>query len=155
MQKTTFCAALLSCLSAAAPIIEFLEDTIPSELIDKREFAVINFYDNSDTSKEINQVFELAHEKFTELEDTGQVIGRDVGWFRLNIELYPHLKMEDVDKPNQVITGHRLKRNLNFLSMEAELEQEALQMAGIVFDMTGNWVEQIACEDIMGEQRHT
>ena len=51
-------ASALSAAMAAAEIVEFTEETIPYELIEKVEFAVINFYDNSETSKAINMVFE-------------------------------------------------------------------------------------------------
>lgn len=50
-----------------------------------------------------------------------------------------------------MITGHRLKRNLNFVSIEGELDEEASQMAAIVFDMSGNWIERIECDEIMKE----
>ena len=80
-------------------------------------------------------------------------MARDVGWFRCNIEELPQLKMEEVDKPNQVITGHRLSRNLNFLSLQDTIENEANQMAAIIFDMSGNWIEPLMCDDIMAAER--
>ena len=52
-----------------------------------------------------------------------------------------------------MITGHRLKRNLNFLKLEDEIEKEASHMAGIVFDMTGSWLDEIQCDDIMSPER--
>ena len=47
-----------ACVSVMSKIIEFNDETIPIEHIDRVEFAVINFYDNSETSKAINMVFE-------------------------------------------------------------------------------------------------
>ena len=137
--------AALVCASTMAKIIEFDEHTIPYELIEKVEFSVINFYDNSETSKAIKLVFEKAHDKFVELEEAGEIVARDIGWYSCNIEEYPHLKMEEVDKPNQVITGHRLSRNLNFVDLKDTIENEASQMAAIIFDMSGNWIEPLMC----------
>lgn len=82
-------AKALSATIAIAEIVEFTEETIPYELIEKVEFAVINFYDNSETSKAINMVFEQAHDKFKGLEEAGEIVARDVGWFRCNIEELP------------------------------------------------------------------
>ena len=53
-----FLSFATACVSVMSKIIEFTDDTIPIELIDKVEFAVINFYDNSETSQAINMVFE-------------------------------------------------------------------------------------------------
>jgi hypothetical protein len=66
------CATLLSSLAnAGVPIVEWTENTIPSDEMKDFEFSVINFYDNSDLSKEINKVYEAAHKKFTDLQDGG------------------------------------------------------------------------------------
>ena len=46
-----------ACFVGKSEIIEFTSETMPVEYLDKKEFSVINFYDNSETSSQINMVF--------------------------------------------------------------------------------------------------
>ena len=45
-----FLAAAMTSLYTKGEIIEFTAETVPVEYLQKKEFSVINFYDNSETS---------------------------------------------------------------------------------------------------------
>ena len=62
---------------------------------------------------------------FESLLASGDIEPRSLGWFKVNIEDNPDLKMEGIDKPNQIITGHRLMKQLNFVDLKDSVENEA------------------------------
>ena len=118
---------------------------------------MINFYDSSEGAQAFNKIFELAHEKFTELEEKGEIVNRDVGWFNCNVEEHPELKLEHVHVPNQVITPNSLlmKKVLHFHPLQDEhwisgdIDSVVFKFVDAVWTFSGNWLPEATCDDIL------
>ena len=102
-------------------------------------------------------MFEFAEGLFTDVSSNDPEYERDVGWFNCDIEKYPDLKIPGVDGPNQVIR-HRsalAEHILNFDTFKEEnysiddVEGEAAQFAHDVFWLSGEWLHDVQCEEIM------
>lgn len=153
MNKFATCVTtLLSCLNAAE-ILEFKAETNPQEEMDKFEYAVINFYDSTEDSQDTKKVFELAHSRFTSLEEEGSINNRDVGWFNCNIDEHPELKINTDDGPHVVVThrDHIVRKQFDYVPSKNidEMNGIANIMMDAVWELTGNWIPEVTCDDIM------
>ena len=118
---------------------------------------MINFYDSSEGAEAFNKIFEQAYAKFTELEENGEIVNRDVGWFNCNVVEHPELKIEHVHYPNQVITPDTftMKKVLHFHPLKDEhwlsgdIDSVVFKFVDAVWTFTGNWVPEAQCEEIL------
>ena len=90
---------------------------------------------------------------FNDKMEKGEWTKRDVGWFSVDIEAHPDLKAND--GPNQIIMSSLgPRRMINFHKIDEDKAENEKVIALLMKELSGDWVEEIACEDIQKKERY-
>ena len=153
MLKKLICPVLASL--AFAEIVELQTgDDIIEEMTNDHEFAIVSFfYPSQEKSAETNSYMLGAQTYMNDMIEKGEWTKRDVGWFSVDNEAHPDLKL--TDEPNQMLISKSGRRRfINFGKMDEEKSENERVLANIVKLLTGDWIEEIACDDIQSPERH-
>ena len=80
---------------------------------------------------------------------------RDIGWYRVNFEKYPELAADDSGIADQLVYNNLngLQRFMHFLLEAEDTAEGERDMAEMVKELTGDWFEEIKCDDIQSDDR--
>ena len=151
-------AASLAYIAAASSIIELKEGDNVTEKMAEYDYAVVSFHNSEEWSVAVDQLMEGAKAEIEKQITGGKWSARSsLGWFRVDIEKHPELSYDTENGiPDQLVVSNKsgLKRYLHYEEMyETKAEDEA-RLALIIKELTGDFVEPIACKDIQAEMRH-
>ena len=150
-------AASLAYIAAASAIIELKEGDDPAEKMNEYDYAVLSFYNSEEWSVAVDQLMEGAKAELEKQIAAGKWSARSsLGWFRVDIGKHPELSYDEDAIPDQLVSSNKsgLKRYLHYEEMyETKAEDEA-HLALIIKELTGDFVEPMACADIQAEMRH-
>ena len=148
-QAALLAATVLADGEAPKSVITVLEDDENPAVTD-HDFSVISFYNSEDWSQHFDSLFEKVRDKVDEAMASGEWKHRDIGFFRVNIETHPELAPDDSGIPDQLVYNKAagLRRLLHFHPVHDTEEENIQHFVGMLRELTGDWVEEIACEDI-------
>lgn len=94
----------LAVTAAAHEIVEVTHENPPNKALAGFQFAVINFYDDSDTSTEVKKIFQDAMNIFKGEE---KLESRSVGWAQVDVKKNTDLAIaaQDITYPSQLIAA--------------------------------------------------
>ena len=76
--------------TCTAKVIEITTENLPQDALDGIEFAVINFYDDSESSKAFLEIFKITSLMFK----TNEVVRtRSVAFAQVDVKTYPELSL--------------------------------------------------------------
>ena len=148
-------AALAHLAQASAEIIEWGNDTVPSELIAEHDFALISFYHSDEKAIEVDMLMEGAKAHLEKQIADGEIGERDIAWFRVDIEKYPDLAFDDSSMADQMIINNLagLQRWIHFEKTHDEAKDAEEHLALIIQELSGDWFTEIECSEIQAETR--
>ena len=154
--KLAQAAIAFASISNALSIVEMTDQDHPSDLLLEHDFTIINFYDSSEESQKIKEIFAGARGYVLDKIAEEKWHGRDILWVQADIEKYPKLAMDNRG-PTQMVYSQeiKLKQNIDwYVTPEATMEQEVEAFSMIVRELTGEWIHFVECEDIQHEGRY-
>ena len=91
-------------------------------------------------------MFKEANSLFEQQQKSGERSKRQLGWFALDIVKYPEIALPGLG-PNQLMTTAGYTQSLNVKKIGDPLSTPA-EFAEKVNQMSGDWVEEISCDDL-------
>ena len=91
-----------------------------------------------------------AESYMNEMIKTGEWSARNVGWFSVDIETHPDIKLTD-EADQMVMSKDGLRRMIHFTKIADVKAENEKVLAMIVRELSGDWLNGIACEDIQKE----
>lgn len=122
------------------------------------DYTIVSYYKSSDeASKEVDSFLDGAKSYFERQQTEGDWPARFVGWYRVDIETYPDLAIDDSGIPDQLVVSpaQDMSRFLHFAKLEADKDPRDAEkrLALIMRELTGEWYREISCAEIQGEPR--
>ena len=135
--------------------MELEDDENPA--VTDHDFSIISFYNSEDWSQHLNSIYDKVRDAVDEAMASGEWKHRDIGFFRVNIETHPELAPDDSGIPDQLVYNKAagLRRLLHYHPVHDTEEENIQHFVGMLRELTGDWVEEIACEDIQRDERYT
>ena len=127
-----------------------------NDLVAKHDFSVISFFHEQDENvKKVDGLLEGAQAFMEKQIADGSWTKRDIGWYRVNFEKYPELAADDSGIADQLVynNSNGLQRFIHFMAEGEDQAESERDMAEVVKELTGDWFEEIKCDEIQSDER--